>query len=136
MRRAVDDGSRIHLGVGESLVEHPRLQIEARRIESDKIEWTVFAECDAVGDLALAEDRGVLSDDDVGDDGGRSFVDRESDTDLLASAPDDRGIDFSLAISALPVEDADAQHVAVQLLVVEVFASVEVFRFADQAKRL
>ena len=47
-----------------------------------------------------------------------------------------RRVDFSLAIPALPVEDANAQQIAPQLLPVEILLREEILRVTDPAERL
>ena len=135
MRDGIDDDGRVDLRVGIAFVEQSRLEEDSRRVEANQIERTVLAEHDSPIDLALREQRRVLFHDDVRHDSGWSFLDEESDSHFVGAAGDDRGIYVGFAIASLPVEHADAQYVALELLVIEVLLGEEVFRLADPAER-
>jgi len=134
-RCGVDYYGGIDYRVGVALVVQPCLQKHPRSVEPDEIERATLTDHDARVDLSPREQRRRLIDDDVRYQSGRPFLDEESDAHLVVTARNDGCIDFGLAVAALPVENADAQNVALQLHVVEILFGVEILRFADPTER-
>ncbi len=135
-RGSVDNDRRIHFGVGVSLVEQSPLEEDTRSVEPDQIERPVPAQHDMTIDLSLREQWWCrLIDDDVGDDRRRAFLDQEGDADLVAPPRNHHRINVGLAVAALPVKDADAEQIALELFMIEVFLCVEVLRLRDPAER-
>ena len=108
-RSGVDDDGGIDFGIGVALVEHPRLQKEARRVDPDQVQRSVLAQHHPTVDLALRQQRRRwLIDDEAGNERWWTFLNEEGDTDFVGTAFYDGRIDFGFAVAALPVEDADA----------------------------
>ena len=135
-RCGIYDDRRIHFGVRVPLVEQTPLEEHARGVEPDQIERTVSPQHYFAVDLPLREQRWRrLIDNDVRDDRRWAFLDQEGDANLIAAPRNHDGVHFGLAVPALPVEDADAEHIALELLVIEVLFRVEVLRLGDPAER-
>ncbi len=133
-RRAVDNHRSVHERIGITLVPHALRQEHQRRIELHQVERLPLGDNEPVRYLALGQNRPGLIDCDVRDNRRQSFVDEERHVHVIAALLRDKRIDQSFPESALPVEDAGAKDVALELVMIEESPGVDVMRVGDEAE--
>ena len=135
MRLIVHRDRRVDDRVAIAAVPHLVLEPQPHRVQRQQIERLLrLDQCESTQALRRDQRRVVL-DPHVRDDCRWPLVDAEGYRDAVPITCDG-GVHRRLAVSALPVIDADPQHVALQLIAVEIVLLDEGRGPAERAEQL
>jgi hypothetical protein len=131
----VVDGHRRHdRGVGVAALEQHVAPPDHARVERQEVDRLAHPGAQLAGDVAGPEHAAAVGHVLLGDQRRRPLAHVEGDTHLAGAESRDRGVDLGVAVAALEVEHEQADHVALELLAIEIPPLVDVLGLRDEAE--